>query len=216
MDIPLLIHIIAAAIALLAGTTAICASKGGALHRRAGLWFVWGMVIMAVPAAGLSLSIGKPFDFMSSLLSVYLVLSGWLTFTTSNGQTRLMLMGLGGLCFAGYLGVELYAILTGVRATDAPTGAGYIFATVLACALWGDARQQHQGSSKRRQVIRHLWRMNFGLLIATASFFGARPHLFPDWMQTSGLLLGLTVAPLLVMGYWRFRLCKGRTPQLQP
>ena len=205
MDWPTLIHVIGGAFGLLFGAAAIVVRKGSERHQLAGQLFVLAMVVMAVPGGLIAYGIGKPFDALSSGLAIYLVVTGGVTFRILTFAQGLLLSAMGTTCLLGYLAVELYAAQTGVRATDAPTGAGYVFATVLALALFGDVKHLRQRLDARALRVRHLWRMNFGLLTATASFFGARPHLFPEWMQTYGLLLALTFAPLAVMVYWRFR-----------
>ena len=206
MDLTLIIHIGGGIVALCAGTFAIAARKGSHPHKRVGYVFVGGMLTMAAPGGVVSYLADKPFDVMSTWLTAYMVLSGWLSFRCATKSVAIGLMVIGGGCFMGYLLVEFYAVLTNVRATDAPTGAGYVFATVLGLALYGDFKHQTNVRSSRQKTIRHLWRMCFGLFIASGSFFGARPHLFPDWMQTYGILLGLSVAPVVVMAYWRFEL----------
>ena len=206
MDITLWIHVAGGAVALLMGGIALLVRKGGKYHKTAGYWFVGAMVVMAVPGGFLSYVEQKPFDMLSSVFAVYMVLTGWFAFTRPDSRAvTLMLLG-SATCVCGYLYIEIYAQLTGVRATDAPNGAGYVFATILGLALLGDLRLNNRFEDRRRMTIRHMWRLNFGLFAATASFFGARPHLFPDWMQAYGVLLLLSFAPILLMGYWRVKL----------
>ena len=204
-DVALYVHIAAAGIALLAGFAALVAKKGSLVHKKAGRIFVFTMIIMAVPAAGLAHEAGKPFDALAGLVAIYMVLTSMLTFRSISRNASIAITLLAIACFAGYLAVELGALVTGIRAPDAPPGAGYIFASVLGLAVWGDFRRLRKTLPRRQSVIRHLWRMNFALLLATVSFFGARPHLFPEWMQSSGALILLSFAPLLVMAYWRVK-----------
>jgi len=214
MEISTVIHVAGGCVALLAGAIAILLKKGSKNHRQSGFWFVCAMLVMALPGGVVSYLAGRPLDVMSSVLAVYMVVTGWLAFRQVPGWGYIAMLCGAALCIAGYLSVELYDLVAGVRATDAPAGAGYLFATIIAFALWGDIRRLRQGDSttqtqflsKRKLTIRHLWRLNFGLFMATGSFFGARPQLFPDWMQAYGLLILLSVAPLLVMAYWRFKL----------
>ena len=198
-----MIHIAGGTIALLAGALALIYRKGGASHRNAGIAFAASMLVMAVPATGMSLAIGKPFDSLSGVLTIYFVLTGVFTYRFEAYRPGL-LMGLGAFCMLGYLGVEIYGSLTGVRETDAPPGAGYVFATLLALALIGDARRLRQAYPYRRAKVRHVWRMSVAFLMATVNIFGVRPHLFPTWLQESGLLILLAFGPLLVMAWWMF------------
>jgi len=71
------------------------------------------------------------------------------------------------------------------------------------------------GIAGTQRPARHLWRMCFAFFIASGSVFLARQHLFPVFMRKTGMLILLSVAPLLVMIYWlvRMRLSRSRTPK---
>ena len=212
MEALTLAHITGGAIGLAMGAAALLLRKGSMMHKRCGTVFCLGMVLMASTGGILAYWVEKPFDVLSSLMTIYFVTTAWATFRELPASLATALSGYGAVCLLGYLSVEIYALQTGMRATDAPAGAGYVFATIIGLAIFGDVKT-HQGSYDRRRLsVRHMWRMNFALLVATASFFGARPHLFPEWMQTYGILLGLTLAPLIFMAYWRLRLRVSRAP----
>jgi len=191
---------------ILSGTAAIFFKKGSAPHKRSGYIFIVSMVVMAIPAGLISYLDGKFFDVLSSFLTLYLIFSGCLAFRSPPKYVNLALTGTAALCVAGYLTIEILTATSGVRATDAPIGAGYVFASIMGLALWGDLRKRNNGLSSEKTVVRHLWRMCFGFFMATFNLFGVRPHLFPEWMQTSGLLMFLAVAPLLLMLFWSVRL----------
>ena len=205
-----LVHIAGGLVGILAGTAAASFKKGTALHKYAGYLFILAMTVMAVPAGWISYLDGKPFDVLSSVFTLYMILTGLLTFRASTGFASVALMSLATLCIAGYLWLELATQVTGHRATDAPVGAGYVFATILVLALWGDVTNRRRVLSKQKLtnqklLVRHLWRMNTGFFMATFNLFGVRPHLFPEWMQSSGLLTLLALSPLLLMAYWAWR-----------
>ena len=61
------------------------------------------------------------------------------------------------------------------------------------------------GVSGTQRIARHLWRMCFALFIAAASIFLARQHLFPDLLRRTGVLVFLSVLPLLLMIFWLIR-----------
>ena len=206
MDSMTVIHVTGGGIALISGALAILLKKGSDAHKRAGYVFVGSMIVMAIPGGILSYMAAKPFDALSSLLSIYMVVTGWITFHEAPKLTSRALACLAGICIAGYLFVELYALYSGVRTTNAPTGVGFVFATILSLALLGDYRYLAGKYVRKQTLFRHLWRMNFGLLMATASFFGARPHLFPQFIQSSGLLILLTFVPIFVIVFWRIKL----------
>ena len=56
-----------------------------------------------------------------------------------------------------------------------------------------------------QRIARHLWRMCFGLFIATASLFLARPQLFPALLSKTHILLLLGILPLMLMVFWLIR-----------
>jgi len=76
----------------------------------------------------------------------------------------------------------------------------------------------HGGIVGTQRVVRHLWRMCFGLFIAAGSFFlgpsnrplrllsavGLGPRLSPALFST-GLYLVLTILPLLLLIFWLVR-----------
>ena len=201
-----LVHVAGGGLALLAGALAVALRKGSRAHGQAGSVFALAMVAMALPGGVLAVMSGKPFDVLSSAMSLYLVLSGWVAFQGLTTARIVWMLTGAACCLIGYLAVEGYALATGIRATDAPVGVGYVFAGLMLVAACGDVRYARGGYRRRQLMLRHLWRMNFGLFIATASFFGARPHLFPEWMQTSGILVLLSLAPLAIIAFWRIRL----------
>lgn len=212
MNIALYLHVAGGAIGLIAGAIALSLTKGSHRHKQIGHLFVVAMLTMALLGGALSYAAGKPFDVLSSFLSLYMVISGWTAFKPLTQPARRGILALGTICLIGYLGVELYGLATNIRSTDAPPFAGYFFASILGLAVFGDWKHSRRGHTRRQLMLRHMWRMSFGLFIASGSFFGARPHLFPAWMQAYGILLLLTLAPILVMIYWRFRLRARATP----
>lgn len=52
---------------------------------------------------------------------------------------------------------------------------------------------------------RHLWRMCFGLFIATGSFFLGQQQVFPAVLRGSPLLIVLAILPLVFLIFWLFR-----------
>jgi hypothetical protein len=70
----------------------------------------------------------------------------------------------------------------------------------------GDVRQILRGEiSGAHRLARHLWRMCFALFIASASIFLSRQRLFPVLLQRTGVLIFLSVLPLLLMIFWLVR-----------
>ena len=56
-----------------------------------------------------------------------------------------------------------------------------------------------------RRLARHLWRMCFGLFVATGSFFIGQMKFIPAPVRVVPLLFALGIAPLVVLLYWMWR-----------
>src|SRR6266446_5937360 len=100
-----------------------------------------------------------------------------------------------------------------------PAGMNFFMGTVMLLAATGDLRMLLGGGvAGAKRVVRHLWRMCFGLFIAAGSFFlgpsnrplrllsavGLGQHLSPALFGTS-LYLILSVLPLILLIFWMFR-----------
>ena len=79
--------------------------------------------------------------------------------------------------------------------------------TVCLLAAAGDIRMLIRGGVFGVQrIARHLWRMCFGLFIATGSFFlGQGNKVFPSFISQSNALAIPAVLPLLLLIFWMFR-----------
>jgi len=95
----------------------------------------------------------------------------------------------------------------------------FFMGTVMLLAGAGDLRMLLGGGVRgAKRVVRHLWRMCFGLFIAAGSFFlgssnrpwrllsalGLGRHLSPALFSTT-LYLFLSVLPLILLIFWVFR-----------
>ena len=72
------------------------------------------------------------------------------------------------------------------------------------------------GISGRPRIVRHLWRMCFGLFFATMSFFVGQQQVFPAFLRGSLLLTALAFLPLPVMVYWLFRVRWKKAYRIEP
>ena len=215
-----LIHVIAGAIALASGTLALSATKGGNLHRKSGMVFVYSMLVMAgfgaVVAATPHYSLSGEF-FPPQRLSV---LAGGLTFylvTTALLTVRRPIKGarwmdVGAMLFG--LGVSVYGLKLGFDGLSAPQGMldgqptapGFVFGAVALLAALGDLRLLFtRNVNSPFRIARHLWRMCFALFIAAASFFLGQARVFPKPMQNPALLAIPVLSVLLLMFYWLAR-----------
>jgi hypothetical protein len=83
----------------------------------------------------------------------------------------------------------------------------FFIGSILLLAAVGDLRMLLRGGVFGTQrIVRHLWRMCFGLFIATGSFFlGQGSKVFPaSWLQ-SNLLIIPAILPLILLIFWVFR-----------
>lgn len=203
MSILLGIHIVFSSLALVAGVGALGLRKGGLGHRNSGKIFVVAMVIMGGTSAWLAAVHGVWLDMMSGLLVCYLVTSSWLTMRPRSRHLAIGVMLLGVGLVLGYLVVGWVALQSGERRPGVPPGVGLFFATIVTLAVVQDCRLlMGRALTIRQRLARHLWRMCFALFMATVSFFISRAHLFPEAMQTSGVLVLLGVSPMLGMVFW--------------
>jgi len=216
----LILHICGGIVGLLSGAAAVCFRKGSRLHAGAGNVFVASMLTMA--AAGVTLAVMKfqPGNILGGTLTIYLVGTSWMTAKRKCPQARLFDWSAFLLAFL-LAGIELrWAIEAAMSPSglkyDYPPGPYFFMGSVALMAGIGDLRMiVRNGVAGTQQLARHLWRMCFALFIASGSVFLARQQLFPVFMRKTGILILLSVAPLLVMIYWliHMRLSHARKPK---
>jgi uncharacterized membrane protein len=222
------IHIAAGALAVVLGFTALFVKKGGTIHRRSGLLFVYAMLIMGTTASILEFfrSAGVT-NLVAAVLSIYFVGTALTTVRPPSRWTRAI--NIAALTVA--IGLALAAFVGGLEAVNnpalSPGGVPYrtigvmsfILATVLTLAAAGDVRIMRSGPpSGGPRLARHLWRMCFALFIAAGSFFSIRDRvakILPDPF-TTGPMRALPILLLFgAMFYWLWRVrVRGRLPVL--
>jgi uncharacterized membrane protein len=199
------IHIAAGGLALILGALALLVKKGGTVHRRSGLVFVYAMLVMGTTAAILG--------NLGGLMAVYFVVTALTTVRPVSPWTRRF--NLAALALA--VGLALLDILGGVKAFNSPRGVLngvpfamlFFIATVMILAAAGDVRIMRFGMPRGGpRLARHLWRMCFALFIAAGSFFSIRERvakILPEPF-TTGPMRALPI--LLIFGamfYWLWR-----------
>jgi hypothetical protein len=100
-----------------------------------------------------------------------------------------------------------------------PVGMSFFMGSVMLLAAAGDVRMLLRGGLfGAKRIARHLWRMCFGLFIASGSFFlgpsnrplrllsrvGLGQHL-PAALFSTALYLILTLLPLVLLVFWLVR-----------
>jgi hypothetical protein len=189
------IHIAAGGLALVLGAAALCARKGGTLHR--------GMIggLMAVYFVGTALTTVRP-------------VSPWTRRINAAALTVVIALAL--LSIVG--GVEAVNS-PGLSPGGVPFRTigvmSFFLAGVLLLAAAGDVRIMRFGVPRGGpRLARHLWRMCFALFIAAGSFFSIRERvatILPAPFTTAPM----RVLPILLvfgaMFYWLWRV-RGRRP----
>lgn len=219
----LLLHICGGTVGLASGTAAMVFRKGSPRHVLAGRIFVVSMLIMAAGAVYVAVARNQPNNISGGIFTFYLILTAWLTARRRPGETSrwdwvalLIPLVLGALSWVG--GVRL--LRSGATSLDGvPVGMILFMGTIMLLAAAGDVRMLVGGGvSGTTRLARHLWRMCFGLFIASGSFFlgpnnrplrlltnvGIGQHL-PAALFSVGLYLVLTVAPLVLLIFWLLR-----------
>jgi hypothetical protein len=207
----LAVHFAAGLVAIVTGTIALAAAKGGPLHKRSGLAFTWAMVVLGLTAAGIGTYEKRPGQVFGGLLAAYLVFSAMTTIKPLPGIGRRFDVALMVLAFA-YSAASLYG---GVHEWLDPTVQvigrprvvpPLVIGTVMLLAAIGDLRAIRSGGLRgSRRLARHLWRMCFGLFVATGSFFLGQMKFIPEPVRIVPLLLVLAFAPILFLFYWMWR-----------
>jgi hypothetical protein len=166
----------------------------------AGNIFFISMLTMASTAAYL----GNLFGGASAL---YLVTTGWLTARRREGETTIF--DWGALLFGLAVGVPILA--DGLRIAGGlipakpgvPVGMILFLGSVVLVAAAGDVRMLVRGGVLGRQrIARHLWRMCFGLFIATGSFLAQRRVMA---ILGGPKIMLLAALPLILMIFWLIR-----------
>jgi uncharacterized membrane protein len=213
MRLPLLfLHISAGIIAIISGTLAMCFRKGSRRHAQAGEIFVISMLTMGASAVYLAFMKHEMNNVGAGILTIYLVATAWVTAKRKDGETSFFDWGL--LLIPVFVGVANW--ISGVQVMRSPTGPTdgvpvgmhFFMGSVMLLAAAGDVRMLLRGGVFGAQrIVRHLWRMCFGLFIATGSFFlGQGTRVFPDWLLRSNVLIVPAILPLVLLIFWALRL----------
>ena len=200
-----LVHIAGGSAAILAGTLAVAARKGGRLHASAGTWFAVAMLILGVTAGILDRLKPEPETGLGGILTCYFVATSWVTARRRDGAAGKFEM----FACAAALGTAVSMAWGAATGATTPAGPGPIFAIAGAClfAGIGDLRTiLRKTLTPVQRLSRHLWRMCFAFFIATGSFFLGQQDVMPQSMRGSPLLFVPAFAPFGVMLFWLVRL----------
>lgn len=214
------IHIAAGGLAIVLGAVALSVKKGGTIHRRVGLLFVYAMVVLGTTASLLGFR-KSPTDgnVFGGLMTGYFVVTALMTVRPVSPWTRRINVAM----LPVAVGLALIDIAGGVKAFNSPRGLLngvpfpmlFFIATVMIVAATGDLRILRFGMPRGGpRLARHLWRMCFALFIAAGSFFSVRARvakILPGPFTTAPI----RALPILLlfgaMFYWLWRVRGRRT-----
>ena len=209
----LLLHICSGTVGLLSGTVAMVVRKGSRRHGLAGIVFSVSMLSLAASGTYLAIVKSQMGNVMGDVLTFYMIATAWTAARRKDGRAGIF--DWVALAVALGVGTSLvvygWRVVHGVVAQDGvPVGMAFFLGSVLLLAGAGDIRMLVRGGvSGTQRIARHLWRMCFGLFIASGSFFMGRQRIFPEIVRRSNVLVLLTVLPLLLLVYWLIRVRVG-------
>jgi hypothetical protein len=207
----LAVHFAGGLVSIVAGAVALSATKGSRLHKRSGLVFTWAMVVLGLTAAAIGTYEGIPSQVFAGLLAAYLVFTAMTTVKPLPGIGQRVNVALMVLAFAYALASLFGGVTEWIDPTVEVVGRPrvvppLVFGTVILLAAIGDLRAIRAGGLQgSRRLARHLWRMCFGLFIATGSFFLGQMKFIPQPVRIVPLLLALAFTPVLFLFYWLWR-----------
>jgi uncharacterized membrane protein len=222
-DMVLPIHVVAGGLAIVLGAVALSVKKGGTMHRRIGMLFVYAMLVMGITASILEfMKSAAATNLVAAVMSVYFAGTALTTVRPASRWTRAINVA----ALAVAVGLALVEIVGGVKAVSSPGlspgGVPYrtigvmslILAAVLTLSAAGDVRVMRRGMPRGGpRLARHLWRMCFALFIAAGSFFSIRERVAKILPApfTTGWMRALPILLLFgAMFYWLWRVRGGR------
>jgi hypothetical protein len=219
----LVVHICGGTFGLASGAAALLFRKGSRWHVLAGKIFVASMLTMAGGAIPLAILKHQPGNIGGGIFTFYLILTAWLTVRRADGTTNkfdwlVLLIPLALGLLTSFSGVEKLRTV-GPPKDGVPAGMNFFLGSIMLLAATGDVRMLLRGGlAGTARIARHLWRMCFGLFIASGSFFlgpanrplrllsvvGFRQRIFRTLLREE-LLIFLAISPLLFLIFWLVR-----------
>jgi uncharacterized membrane protein len=204
----LALHICAGTLGLLSGTVAISVRKGSRNHATAGIVFSVSMLTLAATGVYIAYTKSQPGNILGGLLTLYMIATAWMAARRRDMRTGAFDL----VALLAALAVGTACITYGFKAANGqtndgvPAGMEFFLGFVILLAAAGDIRMLVRGGvSGTQRIARHLWRMCFGLFIASGSFFLGRQRIFPEFVRKSNVLIFLTIFPLMLLVFWLIR-----------
>jgi uncharacterized membrane protein len=213
----LILHIGAAATALITGGAALVFRKGHHLHQVAGTAFFLAMLAMSLTGFWLGIVAPARISAVVAALTFYLVATAWMTVrrrpnTTGRLEIAALVM-VGGVIAACLLVAWVGANSPRGRIDHLPYQPIFAFMAIAVLGATGDVRTISQGGlAGSPRLARHLWRMCAALIIASLAFV-AQPKAIPPALQGNPLMFLPIVAVFVTMVFWLVRV-RGRKPRI--
>lgn len=170
------------------------------------------IIATGLTAVGIGVYEGKE-DVAGGALTAYLVFTAWTTVKPLPGAGRGVSIAVMALAFTFAAGSYMSAFTAlgrpGYRLNGVPAGMLFFMGTIVLLAAIGDLRVLRTGGIQgTRRLARHLWRMCFGLFIASSTFAAQLVMMtfMPPQFRSVPMFLLLGGGPLLVLLYWMWRI----------
>jgi len=184
-------------------------------HRTAIQSFVVSMVGMSLSGAYIAFEKSQIANELMAFLTLYLVKKGWATAQRKQIQGGVLpSMGLlgGVVVVAAFVSAGWQAVNDAKEQYGGYQVGFYVFfGSIAVLGVAGDLRVILVGGIVRpRRIARHLWRMCFGMLIATTSFFLGQQKVFPVGLRGLKVWLIPPILVLIVLVYWLVKVRRRR------
>jgi hypothetical protein len=211
------LHIITGLVALVSGAVALFAIKGGTIHRKSGMLFVYTMLAMSASGAVMAALQPIRVSVIAGGLAFYLVCTALVTVRRSSDTLKWLTIFF--MCIAYGLAALAFnwaheATKTAKQALDGfPAPIYMAFGSVALIAALLDTRLVVAGRIEgKHRLARHLWRMCSAMYLATSAFFLGQAKLLPLHLQNFVVLSVPVIAVLLMMLYWLLRVLLFKHP----
>lgn len=209
IELLLVPHILSGFLALGAAGTAVAATKGAPLHRRAGTIYVLAMLIVTLTALALVFVHPDTFLLGIGIFSFYFVFSGWRAAKLRDGKTgpidvaATLLMALTAMVMTGWGFLEITESGQNDRAIVLLVF-GVIGLSVAISDLW---QWQKGPVTGKQRITHHLTRMLGGTIATITAAVVVNLTFLPDLVTW----LGPTAAITPLIFWWNARILKSRT-----
>jgi hypothetical protein len=201
------VHIGGGIVGILSVTVAMVFRKGSRGHIVAGRVFVIAMLCMAAGGTCLAIIKSQTGNVIGGVMAFYMVATALATAKRRDGETSIF--DWGALLVPLAVGVSMMiggfeaARSQGASNDGVPIGMYFFLGSVALLSAAGDVRMLVGGGVFGAQrIVRHLWRMCFGLFIATGSFFLGQQRVFPAAWRGLAIWFVPALLPLVLMIYW--------------